>query len=260
MLAAIVAAIAPAIAATPARGDATPGDPVPAKARTLASQGRAAHDAGDYTAAIAAFTQAYVIAPSPALLFNLAQAYRLQGNCDDAALMYRRYLATNPGAEQRVLAEAHLASVERCLHKLALHIPVETASGRPIAAPAAARSATAIAAPVSRRAQIEQDIGLGLAIGGGVSLAVAAYYAVQAHEAETDVGTAFARGGRWSDIAPNDARGKSAATAAKWFGAGGALGVASGIVTYLIGRRDEGPPLTVATTRHGVELGVRWAY
>ena len=35
------------------------------------------------------------------LLFNLAQAYRLQGNCDDAALMYRRYLATNPGVEQR---------------------------------------------------------------------------------------------------------------------------------------------------------------
>jgi tetratricopeptide repeat protein len=258
ILAAIVAAIAPVIAATPARGDAMPGDPVPAKARTLANRGRAAHDAGDYTAAIAAFTQAYVIAPSPALLFNLAQAYRLQGNCDDAALMYRRYLATNPGAEQRLLAEAHLASVERCLHKLALHIPVETASGRPIAAPAA--SAIALAAPVSRRAQIEQDIGLGLAIGGGVSLAVAAYYAVQAHEAETDVGAAFARGGRWSDIAPNDARGKSAATAARWFGAGGALGVASGIVTYLIGRRDEGPPLTVATTRHGVEFGVRWAY
>jgi hypothetical protein len=113
---------------------------------------------------------------------------------------------------------------------------------------------------VSHRAQIEKDIGLGLAIGGGVSLAVAAYYAVQAHEAENDVGAAFARGGRWSDIAPIDARGKSAATTAKLFGAGGALGLAGGIVTYLIGRHDEGPPLTVATSRHGLQLGVRWAY
>src|SRR4051812_40489726 len=167
---------------------------VPVKARLLADRGRAFHDAGDYAKAIAAFIQAYVIAPSPALLFNLAQAYRLQGNCDDAALMYRRYLATNPGSEQRALAEAHLASVERCLHKLALHIPVETASRGRIAPPGVEPPATVTAGPVSRRAQIEKDIGLGLAIGGGVSLAVAAYYAIQAHEAENDVGAAFARG------------------------------------------------------------------
>jgi tetratricopeptide (TPR) repeat protein len=256
----MVAAALLALGSLPVRGDATPGEPIPTKARTLADRGRAAHDAGDYSAAIAAFTQAYVIAPSPALLFNLAQAYRLQGNCDDAALMYRRYLATNPGFEQRALAEAHLASVERCLHKLALHIPVETASRGRIAPPGVEPSATVAAGPVSRRAQIEKDIGLGLAIGGGMSLAVAAYYAIQAHEAENDVGAAFARGGRWADIAPSDARGRSAATAATWFGAGGALGLAGGIVTYLIGRRDEGPPLTVATTRHGLQLGVRWAY
>jgi tetratricopeptide (TPR) repeat protein len=258
--AAIVAAAVLAFAPLPARGDAQPSDQIPAKARTLADRGRAAHDAGDYSTAITAFIQAYVIAPSPALLFNLAQAYRLQGNCDDAALMYRRYLATNPGPEQRALAETHLASVERCLHKLALHIPVEVASRGRIAPPALQGSASVTAAPVSRRAQIEKDIGLGLAIGGGVSLAVAAYYAIQAHEAENDVGAAFGRGGRWADIAPSDARGKSAATAATWFGAGGALGLAGGIVTYLIGRRDEGPPLTVATTRNGLQLGVRWAY
>lgn len=174
--------------------------------------------------------------------------------------MYRRYLATGPSPEQRALAEAHLASVERCLHKLALHIPVETASGRVIVAPAAQPSPILTDAPVSRRARIEKDIGLGLAIGGGVSLAIAAYYAIQAHESENDVGAAFIRGGRWADIGPLDARGKSAATTATWFGAGGALGLAGGIVTYLIGRRNEGPPLTVATTRNGLQLGVRWAY
>ncbi|HSR99814.1 MAG TPA: hypothetical protein VLM79_22325, partial [Kofleriaceae bacterium] len=37
---------------------------VPAKARALAERGRASHDAGDYAAAITAFTQAYVMAPS----------------------------------------------------------------------------------------------------------------------------------------------------------------------------------------------------
>jgi len=270
---ATLAVLAPAAA----RGDTSPGSSmgtssggsmngsVPAKARALAERGRAFHDAGDYPNAIAAFTQAYVMAPSPALLFNLAQAYRLQGNCDDAALMYRRFLATNPEPDQRALAETHLASVERCLHKMALHIPVETPGPRVVAAPRSEPVAVFAAAPapasaVSRRAQIEKDVGIGLAIGGGMSLAVAAYYAVQAHEAESDVAARYMKGGKWQDIADADARGKSAATAAKWFGAGGAVGLVGGVVTYLIGRHDEAAPLTITTMSHGVKVGVRWTY
>lgn len=259
--AAVIAAAAVAIAPHAARGDDVWKGSVPPKARTLADRGRAYHDAGDYTNAIAAFTQAYVMAPSPALLFNLAQAYRLQGNCDDAALMYRRFLATNPEPEQRALAEAHLASVERCLHKIALHIPLETASASAIVAtPAEPFALGATAPPVSRRAQLEKDIGVGLAISGGVSLAVAAYYAVQAHEAESDVSAMYVKGGKWQDVAAADERGRSAATAAKWFGAGGAVGLVGGIVTYLIGRHEEGPPVTVSTMSHGVKVGLRWEY
>ena len=39
-------------------------------------QGQAAHAAGDYQRAIAAFQAAYAIAPSGVLLFDLAQSYR----------------------------------------------------------------------------------------------------------------------------------------------------------------------------------------
>jgi tetratricopeptide (TPR) repeat protein len=258
--AALVAAL---VAAAPglALGDAGDGSGVPAKARSLAERGRAFHDAGDYANAITAFTQAYVMAPSPALLFNLAQAYRLQGNCDDAALMYRRFLAANPAPEQRALAESHLATVERCMHKLALHIPVETAARRAIAAPLAEPLAMrAVAPPPSRAAQIEKGVGLGLAISGGVSLAVAGYYAVQAHQAESDVADLYMRGGKWKDIAAIDERGQSAATAARWFGAGGAVGVVGGVVTYLIGKRDEAAPITVSPTSNGFKVGLRWNY
>jgi hypothetical protein len=251
-------AAALALAPLAAHGDATE---IPAKARTLAERGRAFHDAGDYPDAITAFTQAYVIAPSPALLFNLAQAYRLQGNCDDAALMYRRYLSTNPEPDQRALAETHLANVERCLHKLALHIPVETGTGRAIVPAASSAAFAARTSPaIPYRAQLEKDVGIGLMIGGSASLAIAAYYAVQAHDAADEVAAAYAKGAKWKDVAPIDARGKSAATAAKVFGAGGAVGVAGGIVSYLMGRRDEHPPVTVATTRHGIAVGVRWAF
>jgi tetratricopeptide (TPR) repeat protein len=253
-----------ALAAAPAaaRGDGTWSGNVPAKARALADRGRALHDAGDYAAAITAFTQAYVMAPSPALLFNLAQAYRLQGNCDDAALMYQRYLATNPSPEGRALAETHLASVERCMHKLALHIPLEDAP-RQLAVPlSTATKLTRTAPTASRKAQLEKDIGLGLGLGGSVAVAAALYFTMQAHDAENDVAAAYARGEKWKDIAPIDERGKTAAVDARILGIGGALGIASGVTLYLIGRHTEPAHaiMAVTPTSHGAEASVRWQF
>ncbi|HSR95987.1 MAG TPA: hypothetical protein VLM79_02900 [Kofleriaceae bacterium] len=257
----IVVTLLLAIVPIAARGDDAWDGSIPTKARTLAERGRAFHDAGNYPQAIAAFTLAYVIAPSPALLFNLAQAYRLEGNCDDAALMYRRYLATNPSAEGRALAEMHLASVERCIHMLSLHIPVESPSGRVVTPPPREKLAAALVAPApSRKGEIEKDVGIGLTIGGGVAVAAAAYYAVVAHNAANDVAEAYAKGSKWKDVAATDARGKSASSRARLLGAGGAIGVAGGIVTYLIGKHTESVPVTVATTRQGVELGMSWAF
>lgn len=235
---------------------------VPAKARALADRGRALHDAGDYANAIAAFTQAYAMAPSPALLFNLAQAYRLQGNCDDAALMYRRYLATGPSSQGRALAETHLATVERCMHKLALHIPIETGIASLVVPPppeALAAATTTVTRP-SRTAQLEKDLGIGLALGGGVALAVAGYYAVQAHDAADDVAAAYARRANWKDVAPLDARGRTAARTAQLFGTGGALGIAGGVVMYVIGRHTVHPPVAVGPMGHGVEVNMSWAF
>jgi tetratricopeptide (TPR) repeat protein len=234
---------------------------VPAKARTLAARGRALHDAGDYASAIIAFTQAYVIAPSPALLFNLAQAYRLQGNCDDAALMYQRYLATDPGPEGRALAETHLASVERCLHKLALHIPVESAAGHLVVPAAPTAVIGAASAGPSRTAEIEKDVGVGLTLGGSVALAAALYYTVQANNAQDDVNAAYAKGGKGKDVAAIDQRGQDAASNAKVFAIGGALGIASGIVLYVIGRRTEQAiPVAVTPMSHGAAVSMRWAF
>ncbi|HEY0993754.1 MAG TPA: tetratricopeptide repeat protein [Kofleriaceae bacterium] len=259
----LLVAIAVLLAPVAARADRGGSSDVPAKARMLAERGRAFHDAGDYANAITAFTQAYVIAPSPALLFNLAQAYRLQGDCEDAALMYRRYLATNPSAQGQALAETHLASVERCVHMLSLHIPVERASSRAVPPPPPPRESVVVTrtqpAP-SRRAQIEKDVGVGLVLGGTVALAAATYYTVAAHNASSDVAAAYATGAKWKDVAPIDERGKTAAARAKILGAGGVLGVAGGIVAYLIGRHTEQLPVTVAPTRHGVELGMSWAF
>jgi tetratricopeptide (TPR) repeat protein len=256
---AILVAAAVLLGPFAARAEA-PSSKVPVKARVLAERGRAFHDAGDYSRAIAAFTQAYVIAPSPALLFNLAQAYRLRGNCDDAALMYRRYLATNPNPEGRALAETHLASVESCLQKLGLHIPAETTTASVAVLPLPDLLAKPVPAP-SHTAQIEKGIGIGLMLGGSVALALATYYGVQAHDAANEVEAAYARRAMWKDIAPIDARGKAAATHAQISVVGGALGIAGGVVMYLIGKHTAQTSMTVApTTGRGVEVGMSWAF
>ncbi len=229
---------------------------VPGKARQLADKGRTSHEAGDYGAAIAAYTEAYAIAPSPALLFNLAQAYRLRGSCDDATLMYRRYLDTGPSPEARAIAEEHLATVERCAHKIALSIPLD----------ARERAAVPVVAKQQDIAREEpgilrQRVGIGLVIGGGLSLAAATYFVLDAQSAESDVERGYAMGGNGRDLAPIDARGERSATLATWLGIGGGALVIGGVTTYLLGRRAErAMPIALVPKNGGAEVSLAWRF
>ena len=80
----------------------------PALARDAKPEARAAwtdglhlYDAGDYPGALARFQQAYAIEPAPLLLFNIAQAYRLQKDDANALATYREYLRAVPAAPNR---------------------------------------------------------------------------------------------------------------------------------------------------------------
>ena len=230
-------------------------EPIPSKARSLAETGRNAHEHGDYARAIAAFKEAYVIAPSPALLFNLAQAYRLQGNCDDASMMYRRYLASGPSDESRAIAQTHLETVERCIHQRALNIPLDEAYLATKHPPQDLGVVDEPAAP--RRAVIERDVGIGLVIGGSAAVAVAAYEGWQAHAAERDVERGYANGVKFKDLAARQAEGERAATAARWAGFGGGAALVTGITLYVIGKRT-GVPLAITPTGNGARVSLSW--
>jgi tetratricopeptide (TPR) repeat protein len=248
MLAAALAATMPQLACA---------DTVPERARKLAAEGREAHEAGDYDRAIAAFTEANALAPSPALLFNLAQAYRLKGNCDDAAVMYRRYLATVPPEDARVIAQGHLETSERCAHKLALSIPLdqqEKAASRPAAG-------TVVRAREYNDGTTQQRLGMGLMIGGSIALAASAYFAWDAHSAANDVEDAYAAGKPGAEIHPIDKRGQRAETLAWGFGIGGGALVAGGVVSYMLGRHnEEAMNLAIAPTKGGGQVSYAWKF
>jgi len=265
MKAALVATLALATAAAaPAHADSA--EPVPPRARKLAERGRELHDRGDYTRAITAFKEAYVLAPSPGLLFNIAQAYRLQGNCDDAALMYRRFLAAGPARDARAIAEGHLATVVRCVQKRNLKLPPDAEMASIPMPPAPASDPLfddrpAPAEPPARGGRIMRNVGLGATLGGAVALGAAAYFGVRAHNASVDVERLSADGASWKTILPVHQRGERAETAATWLGIGGGVVAATGVTLILLGRRAEhSSPVAVAPTRGGAQVGLTWAF
>jgi hypothetical protein len=71
------------------------------KAGTLFDEGKRHFDIGDYTAAVASWKESYLLSGAPLLLFNIAQAYRLGGNCAQANRFYLTYKRTNPKAEAK---------------------------------------------------------------------------------------------------------------------------------------------------------------
>src|SRR5580765_1025604 len=80
-----------AAAAAPDAGqDLTP------TARELSDQALRQYQQGELDAAIESFMGAYALSNNAGLLFNVAQAYRLKGDCQHARDYYQRYLSAVP--------------------------------------------------------------------------------------------------------------------------------------------------------------------
>ena len=231
---------------------------IPAKARQLADKGRTSHEAGNYETAIAAFKEAYVLAPSPGLLFNIAQSYRLAGNCDEASWMYRRYLDTNPTGDHRRLAEQHLSAVEKCSTgtlRVTADAPPKIEAKVPDPKLEVHHEASSDHGPNYKR------LGLIVGAGGTAALAAAAFFAIDAHSAETTVDDTYNRGGKWADIKDVDARGKRSATIATVLGIGGGVAAASGIVLWAVGRHyEEAQHVAVVPNTRGAQVSLSWAF
>lgn len=113
--AAIVAFMATTTSAH-AQGPKTPSDDdsTTAEARSLFAEGSRLYDLGDYDQAIQFFEKAYTLSGAPTLLLNIAQAYRLEGACAQAATLYRRFLEKVPNTPHRGELEARIDEMKSC--------------------------------------------------------------------------------------------------------------------------------------------------
>jgi len=103
-------------------------------ARDLSDQGLRQYQRGELDNAIESFMGAFALSNNSGLLFNVAQAYRLKGDCGHAKDYYRRYLDAAPDSALRPSVERRLIEMEGC-----------------------AKPATAVAANAAREAAPDHD-------------------------------------------------------------------------------------------------------
>ncbi len=175
---AAVVMVAVTIGAAPVRAQ---GDADQARSKALYQEGSRAYKDGEYERAVELFLSAYDLSRAPAILFNIAQAYRLAGSCDRALAYYRRSLAEEPDASNRAEVEERIAEMERCAdQKAQQQADPESAAGaggdREAEPPAAATTPVRLTAQAPERPASERSrlplvtVGLGAAaaLAGGV--------------------------------------------------------------------------------------------
>ncbi|HYU16547.1 MAG TPA: hypothetical protein VEL05_10760, partial [Candidatus Acidoferrum sp.] len=107
----LVLACAVLLSASPSRAQGQPSGNKK-KALELYEKGSVQYDLRHWTQAVDLWMQAYEAYNAPEFLFNIAQAHRHEGNCEQALFFYRRYLATKPNARNRAEVENFIKELE----------------------------------------------------------------------------------------------------------------------------------------------------
>jgi hypothetical protein len=115
-------------------------------------KGTAAYNLGKYAEAAQEYELSYRATLDPALLFNVAQAYRLAGDKKKALTAYKSYLRSAPDGDKRELAEAKVKEIEAALN---YDDPFAGGSAAPTSKPAPAPAPSPQFTPVQQSPVME---------------------------------------------------------------------------------------------------------
>lgn len=238
-------------------GTAAAAPPAPS-AEDLYAEGQAAYDRADYPTAIERWQAAYDLSGASGLLFNLAQALRLSGECPRALATYRKFIATDdePTSEQHKLAE-DLAREQAAKCDEPLPVPthgVHTDPGgsSPVPLPTGPEGPSTVSSGSALRVA-------GLAT-GGAGLALLVTGLVVGHHASTlgdEVTHACTTSCDWAAQAGKDSSGRSDATVGYVLDGIGVAAIAGGALMYYLGER--GHSIDVAATSRADGAVVSWS-
>jgi tetratricopeptide (TPR) repeat protein len=85
------------MASATALAQPAPGQPYDKEhAKALYAEGLRHYNVAEYDQAIESFKSSYLVSGDARLLFNVAQAYRLKGDCEQALRFYKNFQRENP--------------------------------------------------------------------------------------------------------------------------------------------------------------------
>jgi tetratricopeptide (TPR) repeat protein len=251
------------------------------KAKDLYEQGNTHYDLAEYDQAIDLFKQAYALSHRPTLLYNIAQAYRLKNDCEQALQVYKNYLRVDPSSPFRAKVESRIAEMETC---------VKDPSRKPVGGPEAIQKdqnggsagegkgagsrprpdlvppgGGAGATDATRGGSTKKLLGLVTAGVGVVALGSGYYFSRQASDKADQLEAACTTGApcEWNDeLLSLQSDGQSADTTAKiLYGVGGAA-IVGGVVLYVLGVREASaaPQVAFVPQRGGGGVVAAWAF
>ncbi len=209
-------------------------------AEELYELGMAHFRARGFSEAARAFEAALALDPRPEILFALAQATRLSGDCPAARPLYQRFLATEPPPHQ---VEATRIALARCEGRAPPPGPVVA----PLPAPPAVQAAAVPRQPQAR--WWADPLGGALAgaavlsLGAGVGLLVAARLADGEHREALAYPRANERRAaaqnrqRWAAVALLSGAALGVGAAGRWWWLGGSAGGPAGRAALALGGR-----------------------
>jgi tetratricopeptide (TPR) repeat protein len=274
----LVAAAQPALAqpAPPQPQPATTDDAKKAEAKALYEKGLSHYNLGEFDLAIEAFRKSYALTNAPGLLFNIAQAFRLKKDYEQAVYFYQTYLRLKPDAPNRSDVEARIKEMEEAIEeqkKQATKPPVGTMSPEggtttttttTTTTQAPTGTATTTDTGEADGAKAQTLITAGYVTGGaGVALLVTgAVFGSMAKSAQSDLEKLGSDGGTWTQEQQDkyDAGKRNNTIAIVSFVAGGAA-LATGATLFIMGQMKKSKTsVAVVPTTQGATFAVGWSF
>jgi hypothetical protein len=248
---AIILAIAVGVGAPPVADAGRPGEELYEQAKQLFLK-------HDYIAAAGKFYSLYELTPEPALLFNIAQSYRLGHACALAARYYHQFRDAVPNPPNRDKLERYITEMDACATHEAGATPPQVIHDTKVV-----HDTQIVRVPDPGRTK--RIAGVALAAAGLVGLGAGAYLTYDVHQIQRDREALCPPGCIWGDVSTEasrlDTRGHRAEVAEAFaYGVGGAALIA-GITLYVLGRnRDDESTLLAAPTHGGAMISTSWRF
>ena len=239
------------------------------RAAELYDRGKRHFDIAEYSAAVAAWKEAYLLSSEPLLLFNIAQAHRLAGDCAQANRFYLNYKRVQPRPPNQAeldSAMAKCAGVEPATGDSTPTILQPAEPGPPAKSLAPAPPAGTSPTPQTPdTVEIDEGrtlrlTGVAVASAGGVAGVIAVIYGLRAG-AKADEISRQPAGTPWTPALEQIQHdGKAAETRSRIFAGLAAAGVVTGAVLYFYGRSRSSVRVDVALAPHQTEVSLSCAF